>query len=232
MSKVKTAMIDALKQIGSVNDDGSLHLTKENLEQFLARGRRGTKKTKTQKRVVAPSAYRLFMTENLEKIRGEHPEACEGRGNLLKKVGEIWKSMKENNDPIVEKYEKQSKDAKEKMADEKSGSESEASESEAEEVKSEEATAEEAKAEEVKPEEAKAEEAKAEEAKPEEAKPKKKFGPFSERSPPKVEPVSELIAKEMKEKKVKKPKKEKKDKKPKKEKKTKNESGSESESNE
>ena len=214
MSKVKTAMIDALKQIGSMNEDGSLHLTKENLEQFLARGRRGTKKTKGPKRQVAPSAYRLFMAENLEKIRGEHPEACEGRGNLLKKVGEIWKTMKENNDPAVEKYEKDSKDAKEKMADEKSKASE--SESEAEEVTVEvtETEAEEAKAEE--PEEAKAEE----------PKPKKKFGPFSERTPPKVEPVSELIAKEMKEKKTKKPKK------PKKEKKAKKESGSESESNE
>ena len=213
MSKVKTAMIDALKQIGCMNEDGSLHLTKENLDQFLTRGRRGTKKTKGPKRQVAPSAYRLFMAENLEKIRGEHPEACEGRGNLLKKVGEIWKTMKENNDPAVEKYEKESTDAKEKMADEKSGA------------------SEEAKAEE--PEEAKAEEP--EEAKAEEPKPKKKFGAFSERSPPKVEPVSELIAKEMKEKKEKKekkPKKVKKEKKEKKEKKAKKESGSESESNE
>ena len=152
------------------------------------------------------------MAENLEKIRGEHPEACEGRGNLLKKVGEIWKTMKENNDPAVEKYEKDSKDAKEKMVDEKSKASE--SESEAEEVTVE------------------VTETEAEEAKAEETKPKKKFGPFSERTPPTVEPVSELIAKEMKEKKTKKPKKEKKAKKEKKEKKAKKESGSESESNE
>ena len=153
MSKVKTAMIDALKQIGSMNEDGSLHLTKENLEQFLARGRRGTKKTKGPKRGCS-SAYRLFMAENLEKIRGEHPEACEGRGNLLKKVGEIWKTMKENNDPAVEKYEKDSKDAKEKMVDEKSKASE--SESEAEEVTVE-VTETEPEEEAEEPEEAKAE---------------------------------------------------------------------------
>ena len=204
MSKVKIAMIDTLKQIGSLNEDGSLHLTKENLEQFLTRGRRGMKKTKGPKRQVAPSAYRLFMAENLEKIRGEHPEACEGRGNLLKKIGEIWKTLKENNDPMVEKYEKQSKAAKEKMADEKS--EASGSESEAEEIKVEVTETK------TVPDEAKAK-------KP---TPKKKFGAFSERTPPKVEPVSELIAKEMK----------KKAKKPKKEKKTKKESISDAESNE
>lgn len=209
MSKVKIAMIDTLKQIGSVKEDGSLHLTKENLEQFLTRGRRGMKKTKGPKRQVAPSAYRLFMAENLEKIRGEHPEACEGRGNLLKKIGEIWKTLKENNDPMVEKYEKQSKAAKEKMAVEKS--EASESESEAEEIKVEVTETE------TEPDEAKAEEP--DEAKAEEPTPKKKFGAFSERTPPKVEPGSELIAKEMK-------------KKPKKEKKTKKESISDAESNE
>jgi len=171
MSQVKINMIEALKQIGNVGEDGSIHLSKEDIEQFLTRGRRGAKKTKGPKRVVAPSAFRLFMTANLEKIRSEYPEACEGRGNLLKKIGEVWKQMKEDNDPQVEKYEKESKIAKEQLSEEKSKSQT-ASEAEPEAEPEAEAEAE------AEPEaEAEAEP----EAEPEaETKTEKKFAPFSE----------------------------------------------------
>ena len=113
MAQAKIAFITALKGIGSIDENGTLTLTQENIESFMSRRRKTSRAKKDgTKRVVTPSAFRLFLQENIAQIKEENPESCQGRGTLLKKVGEIWSKFKEDNDPVVEKYEKLAKEYK------------------------------------------------------------------------------------------------------------------------
>jgi hypothetical protein len=115
--------IAALKKIGEMDGNGTLTLTAENIEMFMNHHRSSGKKKDGAKRVVAPSAFRLFMKENLATIKEENVDACNGRGNLLKKIGEIWSKLKEDNDPVFAKYEKLAQDAKADMMPKEEASE-------------------------------------------------------------------------------------------------------------
>lgn len=82
------------------------------------------------------SSYHLFMKENREQFRAEFPEETSGKGAIQKFCAKRWAQLKEDNDPIVDKFEKLALESREeaeepKEAEAESESEGE-SESEAE----------------------------------------------------------------------------------------------------
>ena len=103
------------------------------------------KNVKKEKR--PPTKYNNFVSENMKKMKEEFPELT--RQDLMKKIGELWRKQKEDN----ESKEKETKE---------------------EEIQEKDIQEEESKEEESKEEESKEEESKEEEDIQEEKKPKKK----------------------------------------------------------
>jgi hypothetical protein len=204
MSQAKMYFIAALKKIGEMDGNGTLTLTAENIEMFMNHHRSSGKKKDGAKRVVAPSAFRLFMKENLATIKEENVDACNGRGNLLKKIGEIWSKLKEDNDPVFAKYEKLAQDAKADMMPKEEASENSPDKKKMppdnidkkKKKKTMEPKIEEAKIEEAKTEEAKIEEAK--EPKTKEVKTKEPKTKEVKTKEPKTKEAKEPKTKEVK----------------------------------
>jgi hypothetical protein len=107
------------------------------------------KNVKKEKR--PPTKYNNFVSENMKKMKEEFPELT--RQDLMKKIGEVWRKQKEEDNETEETKED--------------------NETEEEETKEKETEEEETKEEETKEEETKEEETKEEEIQ-EEKKPKKK----------------------------------------------------------
>lgn len=70
------------------------------------------------------SPYHMFMKDNREKFREEYPEETKGKGAIHRICAKKWAELKEENSPLVTKYEKMAEESRKKTISE-SESESE-----------------------------------------------------------------------------------------------------------
>ena len=71
------------------------------------------------------SSYHLFMKENREQFRAEFPEETSGKGAIQKFCAKRWAQLKEDNDPIVDKFEKLAQESREEAEEPKEAEEAE-----------------------------------------------------------------------------------------------------------
>jgi|GEM_PF-5227668 len=71
------------------------------------------------------SSYHLFMKENREQFRAEFPEETSGKGAIQKFCAKRWAQLKEDNDPIVDKFEKLALESREEAEEPKEAEEPE-----------------------------------------------------------------------------------------------------------